>query len=75
MTNWLNKNGITATNSSLAGDELTIHVPVEKANTLLAANFTTFIHEKTNTAMVRTLAYSLPANLADHVSFVYPTTQ
>ncbi|RDX50913.1 subtilisin-like protein [Lentinus brumalis] len=74
VTNWLKKNGITATNSSLAGDELTIHVPVEKANTLLAANFTTFIHEKTNTAMVRTLAYSLPANLADHVSFVYPTT-
>ncbi|KAI0718016.1 subtilisin-like protein [Cerioporus squamosus] len=74
VTNWLSKNGIAATNSTLAGDELTIHVPVEKANTLLAANFTTFIHEKTNTSMVRTLAYSLPANLADHIAFVYPTT-
>lgn len=75
VTDWLNKNGITATNGTLAGDEMIIEVPVEKANTLLAANFTTFIHTETNTPMVRTLEYSLPASLGEHVSFVYPTTQ
>ncbi|RPD64099.1 family S53 protease-like protein [Lentinus tigrinus ALCF2SS1-7] len=74
VTDWFNKNGITATNGTLAGDEMTIQVPVDQANSLLAANFTTFIHAETNTHMVRTLAYSLPANLADHISFVYPTT-
>ena len=48
---------------------------MDKANTLLNANFTTYLHEASNTTMVRTLAYSLPSDLTDHVSFVYPTTQ
>ena len=54
---------------------ITFQIPAEKANALLNANYTTYIHEKTNTTMVRTLSYSLPASVSPHVSFVYPTTQ
>lgn len=54
---------------------LTIQVPMDQANALLNANYTTYLHEASNSTVVRTLAYSLPASVQDHVAFVYPTTQ
>ncbi|PIL23444.1 hypothetical protein GSI_14755 [Ganoderma sinense ZZ0214-1] len=72
---WLSKNGITPESTSASGDMVTIQVPAAKANTLLNANFTTYVHEASNTTMVRTLAYSLPDAVQDHIAFVYPTTQ
>ena len=52
-----------------------IQIPAAQANTLLNANFTTYVHEATNTTHVRTLAYSLPDDVSNHVAFIYPTTQ
>ena len=52
-----------------------IQIPASQANTLLNANFTTYVHEATNTTHVRTLAYSLPDDVSNHVAFIYPTTQ
>lgn len=75
MTDWLSKNGITPDSTSASGDMLTIKVPVEKANALLNANFTTYTHEASNTTVVRTLTYSLPADVQEHVAFVYPASQ
>ena len=75
MNAWLAKNGITAESTSASGDMVTIQVPTEKANTLLNAKFSTYLHEESNTTMVRTLAYSLPDTVHDHVAFIYPTTQ
>ncbi|KAM5534011.1 hypothetical protein V8D89_012331 [Ganoderma adspersum] len=75
VTAWLSKNGITPESTSASGDMVTIQVPATKANTLLNANFTTYVHEASNTTMVRTLAYSLPDAVHDHIAFVYPTTQ
>ncbi|KAI0631112.1 subtilisin-like protein [Trametes polyzona] len=75
VTNWLQKNNITAETYSSSGDMLRIQVPFEQANALLNANFSTYVHAPTNTTMVRTLAYSLPADVSEHVTFVYPTTQ
>ena len=72
MNAWLAKNGITAASTSASGDMVTIQVPAEKANALLNANFTSYLHEASNTTMVRTLAYSLPDDIHDHVAFVYP---
>lgn len=54
---------------------VTIQLSAAKANSLLNANFTTYVHEASNTTMVRTLAYSIPDAVHDHVAFVYPTTQ
>ncbi|KAI0366839.1 subtilisin-like protein [Pilatotrama ljubarskyi] len=75
VTNWLSKNGVTPETYSSSGDMLRIQIPPEQANTLFNANFSTYVHGKTNTTMVRTLTYSLPADVSDHVAFVYPTTQ
>ncbi|TFK88152.1 subtilisin-like protein [Polyporus arcularius HHB13444] len=75
VSDWLSKNGISPDSTSASGDMVTIKVPAEKANALLNANFTTYTHEASNTTMVRTLAYSLPSDLQEHVAFIYPTTQ
>ena len=75
VTQWLNKNGITPTPASTAGDLLEFTVSVDKANDLLNANFTPYVHESTNTTMMRTLSYALPSGVQDHVSYIYPTTQ
>ncbi|KAL1949193.1 hypothetical protein VTO73DRAFT_10999 [Trametes versicolor] len=75
VTNWLTKNNITASTYSSSGDLLAIQIPPAQANTLFNANFTSYVHDKTNTTMARTMAYSLPADVSEHVTFVYPTTQ
>ncbi|KAI0738969.1 peptidase S8/S53 domain-containing protein [Daedaleopsis nitida] len=75
VKDWLTKNGISPASTSPSGDMLSIEVPVEQANALLQADFKNYVHEKTNTTMVRTLSYSLPADLHEHVAFIYPTTQ
>ncbi|KAI1787575.1 family S53 protease [Ganoderma leucocontextum] len=72
---WLSDNNITAQTISPSGDMLSIKVPVSKANTLLTADFNEYTHGETNQTRLRTLAYSLPETVKDHVAFIYPTTQ
>lgn len=69
----MKENDITAQTSSPAGDWLSFSVPVSKANELLDTEFTVFTHDETNTQSVRTLTYSIPADLQDHVLLVHPT--
>ncbi|KAI0642668.1 subtilisin-like protein [Trametes meyenii] len=75
VTNWLKKNGVTSEVASSAGDLLQIAVPMDKANALLNANFSAFVHDASNTTLWRTESYSVPADVAQHLAFVYPTTQ
>ena len=75
VTTWLAKNGINVTPATAAGDMVEFTVPIEQANSLLGADYATYVHEDTNTTMVRTLSYTLPAAVHEHVFFVYPTTQ
>ena len=75
VSGWLSQNGITTTAAAASGDMLEFTIPIEQANSLLNANFTSYVHESTNTTMIRTLSYSLPATLEGHVLYVYPTTQ
>lgn len=71
---WLSENGITATALNPAGDWLSFSVPVSQANELFDADFTVFTHESTGKQAVRTLSYSIPADLQGHIDFVHPTT-
>ncbi|KAF9009885.1 family S53 protease [Cyathus striatus] len=74
VNEWLSSNGITATPISPAGDWLEFTVPVSKANAMLGADFNVFSHQPSGKQIVRTLAYSIPANLKDHVDLIHPTT-
>lgn len=75
ITDWLGKHGLSLDSRSYSGETLTVRVPAARANAMLAANFTAYTHHTTSATMIRTLSYSLPAYLHDHVAFVYPTTQ
>ena len=73
MNAWLSEHGISAQTISPAGDWLAFSIPVSKANELLDTQFAVFEHEETGTQSVRTLAYSVPADLAQHIELVHPT--
>ncbi|KAJ7866003.1 hypothetical protein B0H14DRAFT_3442559 [Mycena olivaceomarginata] len=70
----LEENNIGAKPVTPAGDMLEIKIPVSQANDLLSAEFSVFIHVETGKTIIRTLQYSLPALLTQHVEFFHPTT-
>ncbi|KAI0713828.1 family S53 protease [Earliella scabrosa] len=70
---WLAENDISAKTMSGAGDWISFEVPVSKANVLFDANFSVFTHEDTGMEAIRTLSYSIPAELQGHLDLVHPT--
>ncbi len=75
MTEWLSDNGISDVKTSGAFDDwLTFTIPVSQASSLLDANFDNFVHTPTGERVIRTLAYSIPADLLPHIEVVHPTT-
>ena len=54
---------------------LQVKISVERANALLAANYSTYYHEPTNTTTIRTLSYALPIHLQEHITLIHPTIQ
>lgn len=73
VNTWLAENDLNATVLSPAGDWLGINVSVSKANELLSANYSVFTHQTTKSQTIRTLSYSLPAELSGHVDLIHPT--
>ncbi|KAJ7366057.1 family S53 protease [Mycena albidolilacea] len=71
---WLDSHGLTATKSSAAGDWLSLSVPVSKANELFNAKYENFEHVASGKTYARTLSYSLPSEVADHVAAVHPAS-
>ncbi|EPS96632.1 hypothetical protein FOMPIDRAFT_1025327 [Fomitopsis schrenkii] len=74
VTAWLKKHRLSATNASPAGDWLSVNVTVGQANSLLRANYSLFKHENSGSETIRTLEYSLPADIQAHVACIHPTT-
>ncbi|KAF7294544.1 Subtilisin-like protein [Mycena indigotica] len=74
VNQWLSDNGIDSTPLSASGDWISIRVPVSKANELLNADFNVFTHAASGVDSIRTLEYSLPASLQNHIKVVTPTT-
>lgn len=72
---YLKSHGITATTLSPAGDWLGFSVPVSKANEMFDADFSVFNHTATGSQTIRTLSYSIPTSLKQHLDFVHPTTK
>ena len=73
VNQWLSENDLTATKISPAGNWLSLQIPVSKASELLDAEFSTFKHVETGQESIRTLSYSIPADLVGHVNLVHPT--
>ena len=74
---WLAHHEVSSSAVSIThgGGWLTIKkLPLTKANTLLGASYQTYRHTETNESVIRTVGYSLPAALHEHVQTVAPTT-
>ena len=74
INEWLSSGGLKAFPISPAGDMLEFSIPVWKANELFAADFSEFTHQATGEQVIRTLSYSVPASLSNHIEFIHPTT-
>jgi tripeptidyl-peptidase-1 len=72
---WLSTNGLTATPLSSAGDWISVNMTVSQANKLLEADFTVFEDTQSTESekIIRTLSYSLPAEVKDSILTVHPT--
>ncbi|KAI0644036.1 family S53 protease [Trametes meyenii] len=71
---WLQENGIEINKVSPTGSWLAVSIPVSKASELLDAQFSVYNHTTTGKTFIRTLAYSIPADLKGHLDYVHPTT-
>ncbi|KAI0695326.1 subtilisin-like protein [Cerioporus squamosus] len=73
---WLLAHGLdtTSTNRSPAGDFVTIRVSVAQAEKMLGTQYQVFRHGKSDDYVIRTMNYSLPSVLHEHVAVVAPTT-
>jgi tripeptidyl-peptidase I len=74
VTEWLSANGLKASPVSPAGDIVSFSVPVSQANKMLNADFSVFTDQATGEQAIRTLSYSVPAALTNHIQFIHPTT-
>ncbi|KAJ6606104.1 subtilisin-like protein [Mycena vulgaris] len=74
ITTWLSEHGLKHTSIPSAGDWIAINVSVAQANRMFDADFSVFTHPKSSKGFVRTLQYSIPASLANHIRFVTPAT-
>lgn len=73
VNSWFAMNNISTRTVSPAGDWMSFSVPVSKADELLDTQFFVFRHDKTGMQTIRTLDYSIPANLVGLVDLIYPT--
>lgn len=70
VTNWLQDAGVTTIQNE--GSWITFRTTVEKANQLLSAEFMQY--EKEGLSKIRTAAYSIPVDVAEHIQLIHPTT-
>lgn len=71
---WLASHGISAENITPAGDWISVSVPVSKANELLNTQYSVYTHKASGKQAIRTLEYSLPQSVAQHIKAIHPTT-
>ncbi|KAJ7035833.1 peptidase S8/S53 domain-containing protein [Mycena alexandri] len=73
VNSWLKTNNLTSSPLTAAGDWIAVSLTVSQANTLLAADFSTFQNAGTNQTVHRTLSYSIPTTLRTSINIIYPT--
>lgn len=72
VSSWLAEFGIQ---QDIDNDWITISTTIKTANELLNAKFAWYEYEEGGGPKLRTLSYSVPDGVADHVDLVQPTTR
>lgn len=73
VRDWLASAGITDIEED--SDWINFRTTVDTANVLLDAEFKYYVSEVKNVRRLRTLGYSIPESVADHVNMIQPTTR
>ncbi|KAJ3813799.1 peptidase S8/S53 domain-containing protein [Lentinula lateritia] len=81
VTSWLLSQNVSATSTGPSGEYLSFSIPVSEANNLLNAEYTNFTYSSpssstsqvTHTWGLYTSAYSIPSDLAEHITLVHPS--
>lgn len=73
VTSWLAEHGIAP--AAADNEWMTIVTDVKTANEMLDADFSWYQHEEGGVFRLRTLHYSVPDAVADHIDLVQPTTR
>ena len=74
---WLQFHNIDPMDSvhrSGGGDWITLRIPVGLAEQMLGTKYNVYRHPTSGQEVVRTLSYSLPRELHDHIDMIAPTT-
>lgn len=75
VTEWLALHNVSPSSISPSGDWVSFTISVEKANVMMDADFSTYVHVESDLRLVRTLAYSVPSNLSQDIRSIHPTTR
>ena len=59
---------------SSSGDWISLSLPVGQLEQMLGTKYHVYKHSTTETTVIRTISYSLPAILHDHITVVTPST-
>ncbi|KAI1078851.1 Pro-kumamolisin [Whalleya microplaca] len=70
---WLYDNGISSFNYTAGGDWITTSIPVRQAEVLLGSQYHVFMNSEDGDMLVRTLEWSIPAHIHEHVDVIQPT--
>lgn len=77
MHTWLEDNGIDVSKEvsrNSAGDWISLRLPVSIIESMLDAKYHVYQHVHTGKHITRTLSYSLPQILHEHIDLIEPTT-
>ena len=72
VTRWLQEDGVAFT---VNNDWIDLTTNVQEANDLLNTTFQWWKDERTDTVSLRTLSYSVPADVANEIDLIQPTTR
>jgi hypothetical protein len=74
VTDYFASEGVSAQPLAGHGDWIGFDTTVAQAGRLFNASFSTYHHVDTGTQHIRTMAYSVPAHLKEHIELVHPMT-
>lgn len=75
VLSWLESSNIPAADIENDGEWINFHVSVANANAMLRTTFDVYKHDVDNKEIIRTLTYTVPKDVAKHITMIQPTTR
>lgn len=75
VLSWLQSSNVPAADIENDGEWINFYVSVATANNMLRTTFDVYKHEIDNKEMIRTLSYTVPKEVAKHITMIQPTTR